>query len=210
MKSTFFTIILGALSIHCALTQTIQDPIRDYLTSHDADRDTAMPGFQNLFVVKCDITNSGKQSILLSLNDYGGRQGNYWTAYLPTSGGYVKADDSETTLIFIKDMFYVGSVGGKYGLLAYAPGGNGGDLNLFQIINGKVAEQKVGTLSLSKPEDKKTLEGYFGEAPDWKSLKRYSVKTLNLGDLRQKGYDVDQAIQAAKAGNHPLYKPLTR
>ncbi|MGB8352969.1 MAG: hypothetical protein WCD79_03705, partial [Chthoniobacteraceae bacterium] len=127
MKSALFLLAWTLISLHCALAQSVKDPIHDYLTSRDIDRDTAIPNLTELYVIKCDLDNTGKPSILISFNGYGGRQGNYWTAYLPTSGGYVKADDRDTTLVFHKDVFYVGSVGGKYGLLTYAPGREGGD-----------------------------------------------------------------------------------
>jgi hypothetical protein len=199
MKSVLLLIGIALLSFCCASAQTIEDPVRDYLMSRDLGKDPDMPYLKELRVIHCDLTNSGKQAILISFNGHGGRQGNYWTAYLPTSGGYVKADDDETTLTFREDTFYVGRVSGKYGLLAFAPGQGGGDLNLFQIINGKVTEQKVGTLDLSKPEDKKEFETYFGDAPNWKSRKDHPMTTKSLDDLRQGGYDVDGAIRAAKA-----------
>jgi hypothetical protein len=141
---------------------------------------------------------------LISFNGHGGRQGNFWTVYLPTSNGYVKSDDSETTLMFRSDLFFVGFVDGKYGLISYAPGKGGGDLNLYQIANGKITKQKIATLDLSNPKDKTRFVTYFGEAPDWNSLKNYPVKTLDLDSLRHSGYDVDAAIKAAKEANHPL------
>jgi len=208
MKAVLLAIGLTFIVLHCASAQNIADPIRDYLTTRDADRDAVMPNLTKLFVVKCDLTNSGKLSILISFDGYGGHQGNYWTAYLPTGSGYVKADDSDTTLLFHRDAFYVGRVAGKYGLLAYAPGKGGGDLNLFQIVNGKVTEQKIGSFDLSKPQDKKEIESYFGEGGDWKSLKNYSVKTLSVDELKHAGYDADAAIQGAKNANHPLNRPL--
>jgi len=212
MKIALYLIGLTLISLQCALAQSIKDPIKDpikdYLASSDDDKDSAMPYFKTLLVLKCDVDNSGKPSILISFNGYGGRQGNFWTAYLPSGNGYIKADDGHVDLTFRRDTFFVGSVGSKYGLLAYAAGKGGGDLNFFQFINGQITEQKIGSLDLSKPQDKQEFENYFGTPPNWKSLKNYPARVLNVHDLKGAGYDPEGAIQRANVANHPLKTPI--
>ena len=211
MKYAFLVLIWTWMSVYGAWAQSVKDPIkdplRDYLTSRDIGRDPEMPLIKKLFMIKCDLDNSGKDSILITFNGYGGRQGNYWTVYLPASNGYVKAktNGSEAVIIFKPDMFYLGTVNGTYGLLAFAPGRGGGDLNLFTSINGKISEQKIATLDLSNAQDKAEFQSYFGEAPDWKSLKDYPMKTMSLTDLSTAGYDIHGAIKAAQAADHQLH-----
>jgi hypothetical protein len=192
-----------------ALAQAIKDPIKDYLSSRDTNRDPDLPFLEELYVLKCDLDVSGKTYTLISFNAEGGRQGNYWTVYKQIKDGWAKVDDAETTLTFRRDTFYVGVVRGKYGLLAYAPGRRGGDLNFFQIVNGKVAKAKIASVDLSNPSDNHEMAKYFGSAPDWRGPKTHPIEKMSLGDLRNAGYDVDSDIKAAEAADH-LQQPLSK
>jgi len=186
-------------------TTIIKDPIADFLFTRDMNKDSYLSSLKQLYVLKLDIENTGKPVMLLSLNGFDGKQGEFWTAYVPSIGGYRRADDSESTLFFKRTLFFVGYLESvkKYGLLAFIGGEGGGDLNLFQIINGKVIKESVGTLDLSKPQNLKEFTNYFGQSPNWKSLTNNPVTTLNIKDLEKDGYDVTAAMKAAAIAIQP-------
>jgi hypothetical protein len=189
-----------------ATAQTIKDPIRDYLFPRDLDRDADeldadLPDFQALYVLRCNLDESGKPAVLISFNAEGGHGKNYWTAYVPSSTGYTKVDDSDCDFIFSQALFYVGRIKSHKGLLAYLPGKGGGDLIFYHIVDGKLEKQKIGALDLSNPRDAQELEKYFGSAPNWKSFKEHPVQVLSENELRNRGYDIDAAISAARAAD---------
>jgi hypothetical protein len=159
MKIVILFAAISLISFHCAFAQVIKDPIRDFLFSPDEDSVIDLPYLKYLYVLKCDLDGSGKLATLISFE--GGRQGYYWTVYLPSKGGYVKADDAGVTLTFGQDTFYIGHVNQRYGLLAFAPGRGGGDLNLYQIVRGKLTENKIASLDLSTASDKKVFQKIF-------------------------------------------------
>lgn len=199
MKRIFLFIISTVGICGSALAgSVIKDPIYDYLFDHgNITKVCYLAQMQRVLLLKLDLDNTGRQSIVISLNGYGGKTGSVWEAYIPYNGGYQRADKN---LYFREDRFYVGYVDlvKKYGLLAYELGKGGGDLNFFQIVNGKVTMQKVGELNPYTPEGGKEMETYFGKAPEWKSLKEHPVTTMSLDDLKKAGYNVDAAISDAK------------
>lgn len=180
-------------------TAQISDPIKDFLFSRDENKDLYLPDLKTLYVVKLDINNNGRPATLISMNSYGSRDGNFWKIYVPVGGSYYKADDKSACVYFKASKFFVGNVPGfGYGLLAYLPSG---ELDLFQVVDGKILKRKVVTLDRNQPEAEKTFEQYFGKAPNWKSLKDHPVQEESISDLKGKGYDVKAAVSAAEAAN---------
>ena len=211
MKTTFLAILV-TVGICCSvLGGNIKDPINDFLFDNsDPDDAFALSRIQRVFELKLDINNDEKPVVFLSMNGMGAKGVNTWQAYIPDKGNYRKVDQSEDNFYFRRDVFYVGYVDSikKFGLLAYISGGEGGDLNFYQILNCKLSVQNIGKISPSSdPKDKKIWEKYFGKPGNERSLHDHPVKTLTLDDLRKAGYDVDAAISAAKAKIHPYEAP---
>ncbi len=203
-----FILYITAFVLLCAdvsFSQIIKDPIQDFLFTQNINITSSLPQLKNLYILQCRMSQTGQPATLVSFNGLSGKQGNIWTAYIPVNDGYVKADDNtDFGFIFRQDAFYIGFIDNQYGLLAYAPGKGAGDLNLFQLVNGKITERNIGSLNLSVPKDQQEFDNYFGKAPDWKSKKKYPIKILGLDELRKAGYDVDLAIKEANKAIHPV------
>jgi hypothetical protein len=200
MTKYLFAIVLLLLPFNFLNAQGIvKDPIEDFLQFKKPAEGGVYSELQVLYVLDLDINNTGIPIRFISFNGNGGKTGSFWQAYAPVPGGYLPVDDTDNAFYFNRDTFYVGTITetGQYGLLAYIPGRGGGDLELYRVINNKVAITDLGALDLSKQSDSDNFNKYFGRAPDWKGPKQHPEKYLTLDDLRSQGYNVDEAIKNA-------------
>ncbi len=181
----------------------VKDPIRDFLFDvADTDKAYYVSALKVLFVLKVDMDHSGHEAILLSLGGYGGKGGNIWEVYLPAKDGYKKVlPGGDDPLYFRGDMFYVGYVERvkQYGLLAFSPAQEGGELRFFRIVDGVIKVEKIGEVHAGNQKDRMEMEKYFGKRDENRSQREHPVTRLGIDDLKKLGYDVDAAVRAAAA-----------
>lgn len=129
-----------------------------------------------------DLNNDGQIETLLSMGrDRDGKQGNIWTIYEPTSGGYV--DVSEMT--FSASGFYLGNIDEikAYGLFKFGPAGGGEGVLSAYLFDGHNA-RAVQIASVTR--DPKT-----GELRGQSIVNKYMQKSI-VGDTIIKSLDINE------------------
>jgi hypothetical protein len=193
-----FTCVRIALLVLAAPAHSISDPIQDFLQLRNRDQAVEIPAIKGIRVLQLDIDGDGRPETLIAADGDGGRQGNYWTVYVPQDDGFERLSAPSKDVMFREDMFYVGHVetpdGRKLqGLLAYYPGKGGGDLALYELSNGYMVKTNLGSLNLQNPQDRAFWEKYFAgpsEDEPYGSLTDHPVQHLSLQDLAAKHYDL--------------------
>jgi hypothetical protein len=152
-------------------SDTVKDPIQDYLHLGDHDQAVELPAFKGLSVLELDVNGDGRPEILVSTDGYGGRLGNIWTVYLARPDGFERLSSPSRNVIFRSDMFYLGEIETPdarkiQGLLAYYPGKGGGDLAIYQVANDYMVWTPLGSLNFENQGDRAFWEKYFAGPSD--------------------------------------------
>lgn len=143
MKIAYYILLLTLTSSSAFASD---DPINDFIRTRKT-WDSGYYATDRVLRLDLDLQGNGQTETLLTLNrDRDGKAGNDWKVYKKTSNGYQQIGE----MTFSPTRFYLGPIDelGKYGLVAFYPGGAGNGVFWSYVYDGTVIhEQEIGKVT---------------------------------------------------------------
>lgn len=156
------SILAAALLFASPSRAIVTDPELDFIkTPDDVAAEYGISKKDEIIRLELDLTEIGQPTVFLTYNGTGSRGGAVWTAYSPTSGGYLRVDGIQ----FREDFVRAGKVdelNPSGGLLALYPGKGAGNLVRYKIEGGKATQEYVQKVDYSNPDHQLLFERVFG------------------------------------------------
>lgn len=155
-------ILAAALLMASPSRAIVSDPELDFIrTPDDVAAEYGISKKDEIIRLELDLTGDGQPTVFLTYKGTGSRGGAVWTAYSPTTGGFLRADGFQ----FREDFVRAGKVdelNPSGGLLVLYPGKGAGNLVRYKFNGGKAIQEDVQKLDYSNPDHQQLFERVFG------------------------------------------------
>ncbi len=159
-------IIVAMLLLTSPSRGIITDPEINFIrTPDDVAAEYGIIKKDEIIRLELDLTGDGQPTVFLAYKGTGSRGGAVWTAYSPTSRGYMRADGLQFRMDFVR-AGKVDDLNPKGGLLVLYPGKGAGNLVRYNIDGTRTIREEVQKLDYSNPDHQQLFEQLFGRRLD--------------------------------------------
>jgi hypothetical protein len=192
---------MGFALASIANSQTITDPIADYLEMKVPDRAENTGGLLILKKVEVDIDGDGSPEVFVGTwYRKSGPNTWLWVGYQKDSDGYRRITPADSDVLIDFDNIYVGEIpelkrqGMVQGYSLELDNKDRdqsnllSDLEYYYLDNGTLVQQSAGPLDRDDPDQQQTYNFFFG--PDRKVREAPRIESFTIGDLIHRGYKI--------------------